>query len=39
MLELTLQWASKSMQIYIINGESEWITDQVHIEAITLEDS
>jgi hypothetical protein len=27
------------MQIYMINRESEWITDQVHIEAIILEDS
>jgi hypothetical protein len=39
MLELTLQWALKPMQIYMINGESEWITDQVHIKAIILEDS
>jgi hypothetical protein len=35
MLELTLQWASKSMQIYMIN-RFEWITDQVHIEVIIL---
>jgi len=27
------------MQIYIINRESEWITDQVHIEVIILKDS
>jgi len=39
MLELTLQWASKPMQVYMVNGESEWITDQVHIEATILEDS
>jgi hypothetical protein len=39
MLELTLQWALKPMQIYMVNEESEWITDQVHIKAIILEDS
>jgi len=39
MLELTLQWVLKSMQVYMINGESEWITEQVHIKAIILEDS
>ncbi len=39
MLELTLQWASKPIQMYMVNGESEWITDQVHIEATILEDS
>ncbi len=39
MLELTLQWALKSMQVYMINGEYKWITDQVHIEVIILEDS
>jgi len=39
MLKLTLQWASKPMQIYMINEESEWITDQVHIKVIILEDS
>jgi hypothetical protein len=39
MLELTLQWALKPMQVYMVNKESEWITDQVHIEAIILEDS
>ncbi len=39
MLELTLQWALKPMQVYMVNRESEWITDQVHIEAIILEDS
>jgi len=39
MLELTLQQALKPMQIYMINEESEWITDQVHIKAIILEDS
>ncbi len=38
-LKLTLQWASKPMQVYMINGVFEWITDQVHIEAIILEDS
>ncbi len=38
-LELTLQQALKSMQIYMINGESEWITEQVHIKVIILEDS
>jgi len=26
------------MQIYIINEESEWITDQVHIEVMILKD-
>ncbi len=39
MLELTLQWVLKSMQIYMVNEESEWITDQVHIKVIILEDS
>jgi hypothetical protein len=39
MLELTLQWALKPMQVYMINGEFKWITDQVHIKAIILEDS
>ncbi len=39
MLELTLQWTLKPMQIYMINEESEWITDQVHIEATILKDS
>jgi len=39
MLKLTLQWVLKPMQIYMINEESEWITDQVHIKAIILEDS
>ncbi len=38
-LELTLQWVLKPMQVYMINRESEWITDQVHIEVIILEDS
>jgi len=38
-LKLTLQWALRSMQIYIINEESEWITEQVHIEVIILKDS
>ncbi len=38
-LELTLQRALKPMQVYMVNGESEWITDQVHIKAIILEDS
>ncbi len=27
------------MQVYMVNRESEWITDQVHIKAIILEDS
>ncbi len=27
------------MQVYMVNKESEWITDQVHIKAIILEDS
>ncbi len=39
MLELTLQQALKSMQVYMINEEFKWITDQVHIEATILEDS
>ncbi len=39
MLELTPQWALKPMQIYMVNGESEWITDQVYIKVIILEDS
>ncbi len=39
MLELTLQWALKSMQVYMVNEESEWITDQVHIKVMILEDS
>ncbi len=39
MLELTLQWVLKPMQVYIINGELKWITDQVHIKVIILEDS
>jgi len=38
MLELTPQWALKPMQVYMVNGESEWITDQVHIEVIILGD-
>ncbi len=38
-LELTLQRALKPMQVYMVNGESEWITDQVHIEVTILEDS
>ncbi len=38
-LELTLQQALKSMQVYMVNGEFKWITEQVHIEAIILEDS
>ncbi len=37
-LELTLQWALKPMQVYMTNRKSEWITEQVHIEAIILED-
>jgi len=39
MLELTLQWVLKSMQVYMVNKESEWITDQVHIKAMILKDS
>jgi len=39
MLELTLQWVLKSMQVYMVNGEFKWITDQVHIKVIILEDS
>ncbi len=39
MLELTLQWVLKPMQVYMVNEEYEWITDQVHIKAIILEDS
>ncbi len=38
MLELTLQRALKPMQMYMINEESEWITNQVHVEATILED-
>jgi len=38
-LELTLQRALKPMQIYMINREFEWITEQVHIKVIILEDS
>jgi len=38
-LELTLQQASKPMQIYMVNRESEWITEQVHIKVIILKDS
>ena len=39
MLGLTPQRALKPMQVYMVNGESEWITDQIHIEAMILEDS
>ncbi len=39
MLGLTPQRALKPMQIYMVNEESEWITAQVHIKAIILEDS
>ncbi len=39
MLELTLQWVLKPMQVYMVNRESEWITDQVYIEVMILEDS
>ncbi len=39
MLKLTLQWVLKPMQVYMVNRESEWITKQVHIKAIILEDS
>ncbi len=38
-LELTPQRAPKPMQVYMVNGESKWITDQVHIKAIILKDS
>ena len=38
-LELTLQWVLKPMQVYIINREFKWITDQVHIKVIILKDS
>jgi len=38
MLELMPQRAPKPMQIYMVNGESEWITDQVHIKAMILKD-
>ncbi len=38
MLGLTPQRAPKPMQVYMANGESEWITDQVHVEAIILGD-
>jgi len=38
-LELMLQQAPKPMQVYMINGEFKWITDQVHIKVIILEDS
>ncbi len=27
------------MQVYMVNGEFKWITDQVHIKAIILGDS
>ncbi len=27
------------MQVYMVNGEYKWITDQVHIKAIILGDS
>jgi len=39
MLGLMPQRALKPMQVYMINGEFERITDQVHIKAIILEDS
>jgi len=39
MLELTPQQALKPMQVYMVNEESKWITEQVHIKAIILEDS
>jgi len=39
MLELMPQWALKSMQIYMINREFKWITEQVHIKVIILKDS
>ncbi len=38
-LKLTLQRASKPMQMYMVNRESEWIMNQVHIEATILKDS
>jgi len=39
MLELTPQRAPKPMQVYMVNEEFKWITEQVHIKAIILEDS
>jgi len=39
MLGLTPQRALKPMQVYMVNRESKWITEQVHIKAIILEDS
>ncbi len=39
MLELTLQQALKPMQVYMVNREFKWITNQVHIEVTILEDS
>ncbi len=39
MLELTPQRAPKPMQVYMVNREFKWITNQVHIKAIILEDS
>ncbi len=39
MLRLMLQWAPKPMQVYMVNEEFEWITNQVHIEAMILKDS
>ncbi len=39
MLGLMPQRALKPMQVYIVNGEYKWITDQVHIKVIILEDS
>ncbi len=39
MLKLTLQWALKPMQIYMVNEEFKWIMNQVHVEVMILEDS
>jgi len=39
MLGLMPQRALKPMQVYMVNEEFKWITDQVHIKAIILEDS
>ncbi len=38
-LELILQQTSKPMQVYMINEEFKWITEQVHIKVIILKDS
>ncbi len=38
-LELTLQWVSKFIQVYMINEEYEWIYEEVHIKVIIRNDS